>query len=124
MRGQTTQNWIEVRPAALTTMADRSISFCLPCEQDEGICSLALTQWLTEKHNQLLELAVSVAPRFSRATSISSRQLTAAHSIVFNAKTALWPYVAQQCIHYGAGGREQFDFEKAHDLKKMDDDVF
>ena len=92
---------------------DVAVSFCLPCEQDEGICSLALTQWLAEKHNQLVNLVATVEPSRSRPPPISSRQLTAAHAISFDADVDLWPYVKQQCTSSGVGGRERFDFDKA-----------
>jgi len=66
-----------------------------------------------EKHNQLLELAAEADSRQVSLHRVSSRQLTTAHAIVFETASDLWPFVAMQCVRYGAGGREVFDFGRA-----------
>lgn len=100
---------------------DVPISFCLVGEQDEGICALALIRFLAEQHNEFVQLVDeslllrdrSGHQRAARATAISSRHMSNAHSIRYELQHELHPYLEKQCVKLSAGGDVEYDFAKA-----------
>ena len=100
----------------LTMSVDCTVSFCLPCEQDEGICPLALVQHLATEHNALV---FSVDERMlmssrqehhaqTRSRLVSSRHLTAAHTVRYDLEDEIIPFFEKQCMTQSG-----YDFGKA-----------
>jgi len=74
------------------------LTFCAASEQDEGMCCLALLQYLTELHNAVLDtLGTFDAPT-------SSRVLTHAHMIDFETLD-IESFLANRCLSYVQGAR-------------------
>jgi hypothetical protein len=100
---------------------DAPVSFCLPNELDEGLCPTALTQYLVNKHNNLVQLADEALllrvkrsrQETSRAKAISSRFLTAAHCFNYNLSDFI-SFLEKQCVSTdGGSGTAGYNFAKA-----------
>jgi hypothetical protein len=120
-------SWTSVKRIGCVTFSDeysnmemgpgQMISFCLPNELDEGLCPLALVQYLVTRHNELIQMCdeAQVLRRtrqrkeVSRAKMISSRFLTAAHCFDCGIEDFL-SFLEKQCVTQAAPG---FDFAKA-----------
>ncbi len=101
--------------ANITMDASTPVSFCLPDEHDEGVCPLALLQWLTERHNECIHLAgtLPAMTRVLEPVSISSRLVNASHCIVYDMQQTIVPYFADRTVEVTDGGETVFDFERA-----------
>jgi hypothetical protein len=106
--------------AAVVMSRHQAVSFCLPCDSDEGICSLALVQHLRTEHNNLVHSVdermltgkasdVHARRREGGARVVSSRHLTAADTVRYDLDDGLVPYLAKHCVTLEGG----FDFGKA-----------
>lgn len=86
---------------------DSEMVWCIADQQGEGICPLALTQWLVERHNELVQV-VSAAVGFP-ARKVSSR-LLGQHDVVIYDGDELMRFLRSRCVTYGVGGKLNFDF--------------
>ncbi len=111
---------------------DSPISFSLPCEKDEGICCVALTRYLCERHNAFVErldelhllrgdvaqraLSPSLNEKSDVQRVIQSRFMVQSHSISYDLAGGFIPFVEKQCQHYSIGGGLLYDFKGAEDF--------
>uniref|UniRef100_A0A7S2DCV1 RZ-type domain-containing protein n=1 Tax=Octactis speculum TaxID=3111310 RepID=A0A7S2DCV1_9STRA len=96
---------------------DTQLSFCLPCEQDEGVCPLALLQHLATTHNNLVfsvdeRMLTNSSSKETHAASmsrlVSSRHMTMAHALRYDVERDLIPFFEKQCVTQSG-----YDFFKA-----------
>lgn len=102
----------------VTMTPDTNFSFTLTTEQDEGICSLALIQFLTERHNHFVQLVdernlMRGRDRTARQPVVSSRFLTAAHTIRYDLAGDFVPFLEAQCCEISASGGTAYNFKNA-----------
>jgi hypothetical protein len=84
---------------------DAPVSFCLPNELDEGLCPTALTQYLVNKHNNLVQIVDETLllrtkrsrQESCRVKSISSRFLTGAHCFKYSLPEFI-SFLEKQCM--------------------------
>jgi hypothetical protein len=94
---------------------DSALVWCIADQANEGICPLALTQWLVERHNELVQVVSASAASGQRqneraaARKVSSR-LLGQHDIVCYDKEELMRFLKNRCVTYGVGGKLNFDF--------------
>eukprot|EP00927_Polykrikos_kofoidii_P043511 TRINITY_DN37576_c0_g1_i1.p1 TRINITY_DN37576_c0_g1~~TRINITY_DN37576_c0_g1_i1.p1 ORF type:complete len:1623 (-),score=285.47 TRINITY_DN37576_c0_g1_i1:81-4868(-) len=88
---------------------DSEMVWCIADSANEGICLLALTQWLVERHNELVQV-VGAASKYP-ARKVSSR-LLGQHDVVGYDKDDLMRFLRSRCVTYGVGGRLNFDFQQ------------
>jgi hypothetical protein len=101
--------------------ASKPMVFSLPCDKDEGLCTMGLVTFIKNKHNDMVQLVdetLLLRQRRNhreqwRAGVISSRFLTAAHSLQYNLETELIPFFEKQCMRTSEGGTQGYDFYKA-----------
>lgn len=91
--------------------------FFIADQQDEGICPLALTQWLTERHNELVTSEERANDNPDREDARAGRvgkssRLLGQHDIVKYDELSLMHFVRSRCVTYGVGGRLNFDFKQ------------
>lgn len=99
------------------------ITFSLPAEKDEGICPLALTRFLAEKHNRFVErvdeLLLMRGLDHQRQTGkgsntvISSKFFSASHALSYELKSGFLRYVEKQCVNINLSGQMEYDFANA-----------
>ena len=97
------------------------ISFCLPAEKDEGICALALTQFLVQKHNSLIEKVDEVmlmkGEELQRNSDeqnvVTSKFFVSAHTLTYSLEQHFIPFVEKQCVHFASNGSVVYDFGNA-----------
>jgi hypothetical protein len=90
------------------------ICFCLMDEKDEGICSLALLNYMVDKHNQFYEKLKKEKDN-SLKYKISSRLIKPSHLISYNVEKELLPFLqrqAEQQLSYGTGASIFYNFER------------
>jgi hypothetical protein len=85
---------------------DSSMIYCILDSENEGICPLALTQWLVARHNELVQIA-SVSDKIS-ARRVSSR-LLGIHDVIKYDGSKLMNFLQSRCVTYGDGGKLHFD---------------
>ena len=93
-------------------------SFCLPNDKDEGLCPMALIEYLVSKHNELVQRVDEALllrtkrsrQEASRAKAISSRFLTSAHCFNYNLSEFI-SFLEKQCV--SAEVTTGYDFAKA-----------
>eukprot|EP00397_Hematodinium_sp_SG-2012_P000023 GEMP01000023.1.p1 GENE.GEMP01000023.1~~GEMP01000023.1.p1 ORF type:complete len:4845 (-),score=1374.35 GEMP01000023.1:551-15064(-) len=83
----------------------RPLTFCAASEQDEGICCLALLQFLTETHNSIFD-ALQVFDR-----PVASR-LAGVQDVIDLDKLDIKAFVRNRCLHYVRGTRA-YDVQRA-----------
>jgi hypothetical protein len=88
---------------------DSAMVYCIADPQNEGICPLALTQFLVERHNELVQV-VSAANGYP-GKKVSTR-LLAQHDVVNYNGTQLMKFLRSRCVTYGVGGKLNFDFKQ------------
>merc|ERR1740121_1284285 len=97
-----------------------SMSLCIVDPENEGICPLALTQWLVARHNELVQVvsaAIAKPNRTEREAQqrhvppVSSRLLSE-HDVVKYDEQALMRFLQSRCVTYAVGGRLNFDFKQ------------
>uniref|UniRef100_A0A7S1FB82 RZ-type domain-containing protein n=1 Tax=Noctiluca scintillans TaxID=2966 RepID=A0A7S1FB82_NOCSC len=88
---------------------DSSISWCIADADNEGICPLALTEFLVERHNELVQV-VSTAIGYP-ARKVSSRLLDH-HDVIHYDGEALMHFLRSRCVTYGVGGKLNFDLKQ------------
>jgi len=88
---------------------DSSMLWCIADSANEGICPLALTQWLVERHNELVQV-VSAAIGYP-ARKVSSR-LLGKHDVIYYSENSLMVFLKSRCVTYGVGGKLNFDFKQ------------
>lgn len=115
-------------PADFVSMSmtrDTPISFSLPCEKDEGICSLALVRFMVDKHNAVvqgadeLQLLRGRSRRAAPQPVVSSRFLSAAHTLRYNLHGEFLPFLEKHCCgvaELGGDGRAVYDFKHAEQM--------
>jgi hypothetical protein len=90
-----------------------TLSFCMASERDEGICTLALLNFMADKHNQLYEMYQSkLYSKFE--FKIPSRMMKPTHAVQYKPAEFL-PYLQRQCeqdLSYGTGGKVTYDYER------------
>lgn len=108
---------------------DTPLSFSIPDEtgQDEGICSLAVTQFLIDKHNEVIEKVGKLFNKNVENTpiEISSRFVSKHHLIVFNIEEELVSVIAESKLNeptltsnntngdkQKSSARHKFDYER------------
>lgn len=84
---------------------DTALSWFIADSKDEGICALALTQWLTERHNEAI---MALGP----AHVAQSSRLLGQHEVVRYDEEALLQFARSHCVTYSVGGRLNFDLDK------------
>eukprot|EP00457_Paulinella_chromatophora_P000419 gb/GEZN01000419.1/.p1 GENE.gb/GEZN01000419.1/~~gb/GEZN01000419.1/.p1 ORF type:complete len:1217 (-),score=225.46 gb/GEZN01000419.1/:414-4064(-) len=114
---------IEIPPEyrSIDMHKDRSIGFCLPTNKDEGVCSIALTRFLGQKHNDFLgvvdELLLLRGEELQRTgeseKAVSTKFLAAVHTLAYDLEGGFIPFVEKQCVSYTAAGGLQYDFRNA-----------
>lgn len=102
----------------VTMTPDTNFSFTLTTEQDEGICSLALIQFLTESHNHFVQLVdernlMRGRERMAKQPVVSSRFLTAAHTIRYDLTEDFLPFLEAQCVELSTSGGVAYNFKNA-----------
>jgi len=106
---------------------DKKLTFCLPHETDEGICSLALVRFLVDRHNAFAEIIDERKRQLktfrevdARSLPLPCRHFAASHAIKYNLKGDFIPFLEERCVSVGADGASCYDFKKAEDrLLKM-----
>jgi len=88
--------------------ADSEMVWCIAEGKDEGLCPLAITQWLVERHNELVQV-VSASMGYP-ARKVSSR-LLGQHDVVNFDEGELMRFLRSRCVTYGVGGKLNFDFK-------------
>jgi hypothetical protein len=88
---------------------DSPMVYCIADPQNEGICSLALTQFLVERHNELVQV-VSAADGYP-GKKVNSR-LLAHHDIIHYSQEEMMRFLKSRCVTYGSGGKLKFDFKQ------------
>jgi len=88
---------------------DSEMIWCIADSSNEGICPLALTQWLVERHNELVQ--VVSAARGYPGRKVSSR-LLGQHDVVCYDGEELMRFLRTRCVTYGVGGNLNFDFQQ------------
>eukprot|EP00928_Gymnodinium_smaydae_P026162 TRINITY_DN20620_c1_g3_i2.p1 TRINITY_DN20620_c1_g3~~TRINITY_DN20620_c1_g3_i2.p1 ORF type:complete len:2734 (+),score=683.56 TRINITY_DN20620_c1_g3_i2:907-8202(+) len=88
---------------------DLALIWTIPDSQGEGICPLALTQFLVERHNELVQV-VSTSGKYP-ARKASSRLLSQ-HDVIHYDGDALMRFLKSRCVTYGIGGKLNFDFDQ------------
>jgi len=88
---------------------DSAMVYCIADPQNEGICPLALTQFLVERHNELVQV-VSAANGYP-GKKVSTR-LLAQHDVVNYSGAQLMKFLKSRCVTYGSGGKLNFDFKQ------------
>ncbi|CAK0875561.1 unnamed protein product, partial [Prorocentrum cordatum] len=86
-----------------------SMVYCIADEKNEGICPLALTQWLVERHNELVQIVGNATGYPGK--KVSSRML-ALHDVVVYSEEELMRFVRSRCVTYSGGGKLKFDFSQ------------
>jgi len=99
-----------------------SMLLCILDPEDEGICPLALTQWLVERHNELVQVVSAAISRPSRRDEAvdargetaqrQSSRLLSEHDVVHYDEQALMRFLQSRCVTYAVGGRLNFDFKQ------------
>eukprot|EP01124_Arcella_intermedia_P034928 TRINITY_DN8767_c0_g1_i1.p1 TRINITY_DN8767_c0_g1~~TRINITY_DN8767_c0_g1_i1.p1 ORF type:complete len:3649 (-),score=794.98 TRINITY_DN8767_c0_g1_i1:25-9951(-) len=96
-----------------------TICFCLMDEKDEGICSLALLNYMVNKHNQFFEKLSAIKKEKGENDDfkfkVSSRTLKPSHLIKYNIETELLPFLqrqAEQDLEYGKGANIHYNFKR------------
>jgi len=88
------------------------LCFCLADERDEGICSLALLNYLVDKHNRFFDLIKDkLYSQFE--FKIPSRMIKESHTINFKIEEDFLPYLQRQTeqqLTYGTGSSISYDF--------------
>jgi len=87
---------------------DSEMLWCIADSANEGICPLALTQWLVERHNELVQV-VSASMGYP-ARKVSSR-LLGQHDVIYYDEHELMRFLRSRCVTYGVGGKLNFDFK-------------
>jgi len=102
---------------------ETSMLFCILDQENEGICPLALTQWLTQRHNELAQLLSSTLNRGSRteldradeghrqSPAVSSRLLSQ-HDVIRYGEDDLMHFLQSRCVTYATGGSLNFDLRQ------------
>lgn len=91
-----------------TSLNERSpLSMCIATESEEGICSLALTMWLVEQHNAIVEV-VQLA-KGQKPTEVSSRMITGSASLLRYSADRLLQYLRARCTTFDHRGRVGHD---------------
>lgn len=98
-----------------------TISFCMPCEEDEGICPLQLARFLGERHNQfvqavdehLLMRGEDMQRGEDRDHVISSKFFTQAQTLTYDLEGTFVPFLEKQCVHIGRNGQASYDYKNA-----------
>jgi len=88
---------------------DSQMVCCIADSTGVGICALALTSWLVERHNELVQV-VSASMGYP-ARKVSSR-LLGQHDVVYYDENALMRFLRSRCVTYGVGGKLNFDFKQ------------
>jgi len=88
---------------------DSSMIWFIADSTNEGICPLALTQWLVERHNELVQV-VGQAIGYP-ARKVSSRLLSRNDCIYYD-EGELMRFLRSRCVTYGVGGKLNFDFKQ------------
>jgi len=102
---------------------ETSMLFCIADPDNEGICPLALTQWLAERHNELVQVVSAAIVRPSKGDAANARQgvrqspavssrLLGQHDVVKYDEQALMHFLKSRCVTYGVGGGLNFDFKQ------------
>jgi len=104
---------------------DQPIGFSLPTNKDEGICGIALTRFLGEKHNRVIEMVDELllmrGETLQRAEDkdsknervVTTKFLAPAHTISYDLEGGFIPFVEKQCVEYTAAGGLTYDFKNA-----------
>jgi len=88
---------------------DSEMVWCIADSANEGICPLALTDWLVGRHNELVQVvntSMGYPPR-----KVSSR-LLGQHDVINFDEGALMRFLRSRCVTYGVGGKLNFDFKQ------------
>jgi hypothetical protein len=88
---------------------DSSLLYCIADEKDEGICPLALTRWLVERNNELVQV-VSNSMNYP-ARKVSSRMLGQQDVISYDSDE-MARFLHTRCVTYGDGGKLIFDLKQ------------
>ena len=95
------------------------ITFCMPAEKDEGICSLTLARFLGEVHNRFVERVDEAlllygrdAQRASRQAVVSSKFFSNAHAVLYDMGSFV-QFLEKQCVQYSSSGSVMYDFKAA-----------
>jgi len=100
---------IEEHLRTVVVNEDSSMVYCICDQENEGICPLALTQWLVARHNELVQI-VSATNR-DPARKVSSR-LLGQHDVVQYDSDDLMRFLQSRCVTYGDGGKLLFDLSQ------------
>jgi len=98
-----------------------SINFCMPQEKNQGICALALTNYLCTRHNQFVELVYerlllrggNMQRIEDRKSVVTTNFFSTAHALSYSLQDKFSPYVAKNCVTFTDDGRIVYDFENA-----------
>jgi len=110
---------------------DTPMLFCIADPENEGICPLALTQWLTERHNELSQVVSTAVVRRAgderenalrgvRQTPSVSSRLLGQHDVIKYDEQALMRFLQSRCVTYGVGGRLNFDVNQLEQQLKRE----
>jgi len=78
---------------------DTPLLYTIMDSDNEGICAMALTEWLLQRHNDLVQLATGHGGR----CEVSS-DLMADHDQIKFKEDDLWEFVKTRCVSYTARG--------------------
>ena len=93
---------------------DTPLSFSIPDEQDEGICALALIQFLVDKHNDIIDRAGKLLNKTSTESSpieISSRFISKHHLVSFNIEEEVMPVITDSELDQDTNKQNSYKFD-------------
>jgi hypothetical protein len=96
---------------------ESAMIWCIADEANEGICPLALTRWLVERHNELVQTVCNTNKHPSR--EVSSR-LLGQHDVVHCNEEQIMRFLRSRCVTYGIGGKLNFDFKQLETKLRRD----
>jgi len=102
---------LEIPEAFHDMVVDRhsAMLWCIADRKDEGICPLALTQFLVERHNEVVQVVSNFMNYPQR--KVSSR-LLGQHDVINYTGEDLQSFLHNRCVTYGNGGKLNFDLSQ------------
>jgi len=104
--------------------------WCIADSANEGICPLALTQWLVTRHNELVQVVSATAHRANkndargqrgaRSMAPVSSRLLGQHDVINYDEKELMRFLRSRCVTYGVGGKLNFDFKQLEQQLKRE----
>jgi len=93
---------LEENLKSITISLDESMLYAVADKENEGLLSLALTQWLVEQHNELVQI---VAAACDTDVEKKSSRIFEQHDVMDFNGDDLMRFIKSRCVTFGNGGR-------------------